>query len=178
MISQSPVSDIQNLKSDYSPINFSVNNHPYYTLLHSINTLKGLDFDDYMYGLSRTNNRLNSNELIDELSNHRDEFIRRSKARIDSFGRRGDSDNTDFKKELKKYLLGVYDLKLDSGLNPYSFLRTDSRSNIFITNQNKLCLTLSIYDKLIKHLNNTYLENYINFEKNTFKKLIGKQYMF
>ncbi|MDB9847206.1 HNH endonuclease [Flavobacteriaceae bacterium] len=170
MISQSPVSDIQNLKSDYSPINFSVNNHPYYTLLHSINTLKGLDFDDYMYGLSRTNNRLKSNELIDELSNHRHEFIRRSKARIDSFGRRGDSDNTDFKKELKKYLLGVYDLKLDSGLNPYSFLRTDSRSNIFITNQNKLCLTLSIYDKLIKHLNNTYLENYINFEKNTFKK--------
>lgn len=170
MTSQSPVSDIKNLNSDYSHINFSVNFHPYFTLLNSINTLKGLDFDDYMYGLSRTNNRLNSDELIDQLSNHRYEFIKRSKSRIDSFDRRGDSDNTDFKKELKKYLLGVYGLKLDFGLNPYSFLRTDSRSNIFITDQDKLCLTLSIYDKLIKQLDNTYSENYINFEKNTFKK--------
>lgn len=170
MISQSPVSDIQNLKSHYSPINFSVNNHPYYTLLNSINTLNGLEFDDYMYGISRTNNKLNSNELLDQLTNHRDEFIRRSRARIESFDRRGDSDNTDFKKELKKYLLGVYDLRLDNGLNPYSFLRTDARSNIFITDQNKLSFTLRVYYKLINHLNNSYKENYIGFEENTFHK--------
>ena len=118
--------------------------------MNSINTLSGLDFDAYMYGVSRTNNRLNSDELIEQLSNNKEEFIRRSKTRIENFGRRGDSDNTDFKKELKKYLLGIYNLRLDGGLNPYSFLRTDKRSNIFITNK-KLSFTLSVYEKLIDH---------------------------
>ena len=102
--------------------------------MNSINTLSGLDFDAYMYGVSRTNNRLNSDELIEQLSNNKEEFIRRSKTRIENFGRRGDSDNTDFKR-VKKYLLGIYNLRLDGGLNPYSFLRTDKRSNIFITNK-------------------------------------------
>ena len=75
----------------------------------------------------------------------------------------------DFKKELKKYLLGIYNLRLDGGLNPYSFLRTDKRSNIFITNK-KLSFTLSVYEKLIDHLNNSYAANYIEFEENTFSK--------
>ena len=93
MISQSPVSDIKNLQSNYSPINFSVNNHPYHTLLNSINTLSGLDFDAYMYGVSRTNNRLNSDELIEQLSNNKEEFIRRSKTRIENFKQEAILDN-------------------------------------------------------------------------------------
>tara|TARA_B110001450_G_C17663612_1_gene498470 strand:- start:2347 stop:4401 length:2055 start_codon:yes stop_codon:yes gene_type:complete len=169
MVSQSPVSKIQNLKNTYSHVNFSVNNHPYFTLLSSINTLQGLSFDDYKYGISRTNNQLKNEEVIEQLSKNRDVYINSARTRIENFDRSSKTLEADNQKELKKYLLGIFDLKLDNNLNPYKFLKYQRRQ-VSITDQDKLSFTLSVYNKLINHLDISYQKNYKEFEENTTDK--------
>lgn len=166
MISQSPVSDIQNLQSNYSSINFSVNNHPYFTLLNAINKLKGLNYDDYKYGISRTNSRLHIDDIILQLIKNRDKYLKRAKSRIESFDRNPNSFEEDNQKELKKYLLGIFEVKLDRNLNPYKFLKYHRRK-VSITDQNKLSFTLSVHKKLINHFDITYRKKYNKFEENT-----------
>ena len=72
MLSQSPVSKIYNLKDNYSFDSFSVNYHPYYSFLESLQELEGLSFDDYRYGISRTNNILKTNDVIEALKSNRE----------------------------------------------------------------------------------------------------------
>ena len=167
MLSQSPVSDIQNLKNSYSFDSFSVNYHPYYSFLESIQELEGLSFNDYKYGISRTNNILKTNNVIEALKSKREKFLKKSKERILTFNRKADIKNEDFRKELMKYLLGIYDLKLDKGLNPYSILKTDLALNVSIKNEAKLNFTILTYSRLIKHLDNLYAKKYLEFEEST-----------
>tara|TARA_Y100001954_G_C15819867_1_gene609384 strand:- start:2384 stop:4444 length:2061 start_codon:yes stop_codon:yes gene_type:complete len=173
MVSQSPVSDIQNLNDNCSSESFSVNDHPYFSLLYSIQKLQGLRFDDYMYGISRSNNFFKIKDVTDAIKFDREVFLNESKKRINKFNRRGDSDNTDFKKELKKYLLGIYEIPLDQGLNPYSFLKTDRSLNINIDNKTKLKFTLSTFRKIIKNLDNLYETKYLEFEEATKRNYIA-----
>lgn len=166
MVSQSPVSDIRNLDTNCSYDRFSVNHHPYYSILFSLQELQGLEFDDYMYGISRSNNFLKTNDVLEALKCYKTKFLEKSKGRILNFKRR-DSNPTDFKKELKKYLLGIYELPFDKGLNPYSFLKTDRLLNISIINDAKLKFTVKTYTKLIMHLDNFFDTKYHEFEKST-----------
>lgn len=164
MTSQSPVSDIKNLNQSYALNNFSINYHPYLTLLKSIDSLGKLDYSAYKYGIARTSSLQDFEVLLEALATRKEEYLIAAQEKIKSFERKADNVDEDFQKELKKYLLGVYDLNKDLALNPYSFLKLESGSSITISNSDKLKFTIKVYDKLVNNLDRIYSNKYVNFE--------------
>lgn len=167
MISQSPVSDIQNLKTTYSSDFFGVNYHPYFDLLKSIKELKVVNFSEYMFAISKSKTTFPIEEIIQTLKVNKINSLREYQKVANSFQRKADVEKEDFQKELKKYVLGIYEhesYKQDLGLNPYSSIGMSTNYEICIKNNAKFDFTFDLYSKITAYLDSQYLSSYREFE--------------
>ena len=171
MISQSPVSDIQNLKPTYNSKYFAVNYHPYFDFLKTLNIRNKISLEEYQFAFSKSKTNLSVEEIIKELDKN---SISIFKNKAKSFNRSAEIKHEDFAKELKKYLLGISDLPKDKKQNPYGFLNYIANSKIDIKTKNKFDFTYKFYSTLIKYLDKIYLELYENFEKELKQKYNSK----
>lgn len=179
MISQSPVSEIKNLKSTYDATFFSINFHPYYDLLRSLSLLGEFDIKtEYQYGISKSKSHLPIEEIIDYL-HQSEENIDKLVEWTKKFGRVRETGNEDFRKEVLKYLLGISSLPFDKECNPYEIVDYPERGSLVkISNRLRFIHTLRIYSSIISYLDNEYKEKYIEFEsylQQKYKWLIDKQ---
>ena len=169
MISQSPVTEIGNIWSCYETLpldNFWISYHPYCLLLSYINDRWNLTYDEYKYILSRSKNNnletLNTIKSIWELKN-----------KVESFWRKRDTEDEDFNKELKKYLLWLIDLPIDNGNNYFSCLEYDDQE-VKINHTEKMCFHTRILKILVNYLDVEYGEKYDEFENFLKKKYKSK----
>ena len=168
MTSQSPVSDIQNLNSSYDASKFSINYHPYYSLLKSIDKLGSIEFNDYRYLISRTKTTFPIDNAIELLKSDRLLALTEFKRKAESFNRPSDTRNEDFQKELKKYMLGIFEhdtYKQDLETNPYSSLAMSRNYKISVNKPEKFKFTIDLFEKITNYLDLKFIDQYIDFEK-------------
>lgn len=173
MTSQSPVSDIQNLNSNHSSKYFGINYHPYIDLLKSIKELKVLDFEQYMFAVSKSKTTLPVEEIIQALKSSKKTMLEGAIRIANSFNRRADVEKEDFQKELKKYVLGIFEhetYKQDMGLNPYSSIEMSTNYEVSIKDNVKFDFTLNIYNLISAYLDKNYLSSYREFEAELSRK--------
>lgn len=163
MISQSPVTEIKNLSSEYLRLDtdrFWISYHPYYQLIKIIKENKWLSYDDYKFIISRLKNTHNKEEII-KILNQDVSSIERT---IKSFKRVRDLKDEDFQKELKKYLLWIQKLPKDKEYN-YYWVVEYTWKEIMVDDEEKLSFIENTYWQLVDYMDYTYWEDYQSFEK-------------
>ena len=167
MTSQSPVSDIRNLQPHDNAEHFAINYHPYFNLLKAIDSLEGLPYSHFKYGISRSTSNTNMDHLIHVLLNHPDDYIDIARQQIEAFNRPRDEEDEDYQKELKKYLLGVFHMQRDQNANPFCFLQLQEGADISILDQNKITFTVNVYGRIVSYLDDKYEDEYTSFNEAT-----------
>lgn len=145
MVSQPVTCDIQNLAGLHAdPSKFMINRSPYLTLLYWLRHRQYISLTEYAYLASRTSTVLTPSQMDDLVANLDD-----IGQVVEGFNRRGDKKNSaDYLKELKKYFLGIWELKEDKGDNPFVVCEYKSRLNpseFRVTNQTNLASLVSLY---------------------------------
>jgi HNH endonuclease len=173
MISQSPVTIINGIKKGAkdSPLNFNITKNPYLLLLTYFKRVKKLTLNEYMFFISRINDKFNINDLI-TIKQSDSNFIKELESIIKSSYRKADYKSEDFSKELKKYVLGITDMKFDFGGNPFTFLQKKGRSYDFtVKDMHKLDLILKYYQGIAN-----YKEKQMGFQFRRFEKALQEYY--
>lgn len=165
MISQPATADIQNVTgmrvdSELFTISFS----PYLNVLYHLVKHDRLTLEQYKYIVSRED-RIFSDTEWQEIEGEVIENIDSVKATVEAFGRRGDTKDEDFRKELLKYILGIRgDLQQDQGSNKLSFCNFD-RGTVSVSDDAKLSLVYSVYSKLSDYKNQKYSPLFLRCEE-------------
>lgn len=175
MISQSPVADIQKIekkaRTNYS--NFSILNHPYFTLLEILNKKNVISAFQYQYVISKINNETNIEYLLNNvIGNDRNE--NRCMDKAFSFNRRSENKSEDFLKEIKKFILGICNLPKDENTNYYVFTSWLNDNKIVITNNEKANYVLKNYKIFVDYLEEKYKNIYKNFQSELKQKYLKK----
>lgn len=164
MISQSPVTEITNIvQTPDNSDHFAICYHPYVTLLEYVHSLSSITCSQYQYVISKTNSNTNVDEVIDELKN-KTGLEEKAMHKAIAFSRSSEVSSEDFLKELKKYILGICDLRVDKNTNKYSCLSWINANKITITNKERLETILGHYRKASKYLDQKYENLYKEFE--------------
>lgn len=162
MVSQSPITDIQNLSRDI-PIDsekFNTCFHPYVSFLEIMVNNNTITLDDYQYVISRVSQEDNLKEISDSIS----DILTESKAKISNFNRIADKKIDDFKKELVKFILGISEMKKDKGSNYFSFLTKYENKKVSVSDSDKAKFVLKNYKYITNYLDEQYLERYNQFK--------------
>lgn len=163
MISQPISVTINNLpKMQLNFEDFSINYSPYIDIFKYLNEYDRLPLDNYQYILSR--NKENENVFNENLP-YLIENIEYIKEKIKSYGRNRDIETEDFRKELKKYLLGITDeFNKDKNTNILGVIK--SSNNIEILDKPKFELIYKNYIELENYKREKYknLFNSVNHE--------------
>lgn len=167
MVSQSPVSDINNIPTNTNPEQFGIDPHPYLSLLLSFDKLKSITINSvYKFGISKSKTNLPIVEILDYLladGSH----INSMEKRALGFRRQAELRNDDCRKEILKYCLGIADLPLDKSTNPLTCLTYPRvRANVIkISSNNRFNFLFKNYNIIIKYLDNRYSDMYKVFEE-------------
>ena len=145
MVSQPVTCDIQKIKGLHvDPSNFFINKSPYLTILKWMQHRSYINLTEYSYLVSRT-----SHELTPELTDELVCSINDIGQIVEGFNRKSDKKGSaDYLKEIKKYLLGIWDLPEDKGDNPFVICEYKSRLNpseYRVTHPERLSALLSFY---------------------------------
>ena len=159
MISQSTNTKIEGLSenSNSNYLDFSINFHPYISLLEIVLGFGKITADGYKYVFSRFDNMTNTSFI---LKNY-DLILNKSKLKVSNFDRKSDKGSEDFGKETKKYFLGISDMPKDKGSNYFSFLN----KNFEVNNKEKGRFILDNLKKIRAYLDNKHTSLYIDNEK-------------
>jgi hypothetical protein len=158
MLSQSPFTIIKNVSEikGRALTNFGISTHPYFSLIEAFKLKKELEFDWYQFILARSRDTDDLKVLIENTTKGYGE----TKDIIENFGRSTDINSEDFRKELKKFILGITNQQKDHDKNPYALVSTQNGSKYEIFNEQKLDFVLNTYDSLIKYLDKKYISEY------------------
>lgn len=165
MISQSPVTKIGNLSRAYEDLeidNFWIAYHPYVILISCLLENTSISNDQYKFLVSRIkNNNLNLwGDVIDNLDNV---SLWQVETKVSSFWRGWDTNEEDFQKELKKYILWLRKMPLDNGSNYFTCIRYWNQV-IEVEDEARLRFLVRTYSCLTKYLDRKYWEKYSEFE--------------
>lgn len=141
--------------------NFSINYHPYFTLLKSLAHQGSINKEKYQFLISRFRNYDNIDSLLTESASF-PQRIEEVKSKISLFNRNSDIKGEDFHKEYKKYVLGISDLFLDNNTNVFSFLSEDG---LEVKNIDKVNFIIKCYEIITKYLDLKNEVNYKSFEE-------------
>lgn len=168
MISQSPITDIQNLEncSIVNTENFSIDYHPYISLLQVIFNNNAITTDEYHYVISK----IDKDDDLNFISENLEKLEEENKAKVKTFNRTAEIKSEDFRKELIKYILGISELPKDAGTNPFTFLTNIKSKKISILEREKATFILKNYIIIKQYLDSQYLELYKTFEEELKKK--------
>lgn len=168
MISQSPITDIQNLEdcTTVNPENFSIDYHPYISLLQVILNNNAITTDEYHYVISK----IDKDDDLNFISENLEKLEEKNKEKIETFNRAAETKSEDFRKELIKYILGISELPKDAGTNPFTFLTNIKSKKISILEREKATFILKNYSIIKQYLDSQYIELYKTFEKELKKK--------
>jgi len=171
MVSQSPMTDMQNIDDcgEFNTDNFSIDYHPYITLLEIITNNNAITTDEYHYVISK----LDKDSDIEAISENIAELEAVSVEKAKSFNRRAELKNEDFDKELKKFILGISKLPKDETSNYFSFLTSIKSKKISVLNTSKANFILKNYKFIKKFLDEKYINIYQDFEEELKKKYIS-----
>lgn len=155
MISQPATADINNVVACRNdPANFAISYTPYTDILGHILRNNTLTVNQYKYIVSRRSHHVSEDDWVSneaEILAHLNEL----KALIDCFGRKGDIENEDGRKELLKYMLGVLsDLPYDADTHIYGVIK--EQRDFSVTNIAQLEKLYKIYFALETYKTSRY----------------------
>lgn len=131
----------------YDPNNFLVNNNPYYTILRWLQVKGQFSINEYQFLISRLHTPIDTPSDIDALKAQYDAAYKH----VQSFKRKREIENEDFRKELLKYTLGLRgDLIKDHSTNPLSVCKLKG-SCISVINHGLLSVIVTLYSNLINY---------------------------
>lgn len=148
MISQPVTAEIKQITPvGNSPERFGISYTPYTDILGHLMRRGSLSLDEYKYIVSRKKHSFDSqawaqeeDELLDNLGD--------IKAQVNAFGRKGDREDEDGRKELLKYLLGIrMDISKDDCRNPLNIVDF-RRSAVHVADPAALAILYGTYRKI------------------------------
>ncbi len=165
MLSQSPETKINlgehNVDHSVDYSKFSINYHPYLTLLRSLSKRVSISREIYQFLIARFRNGDDVDALLAESALSPD-LIEKIKRKVTSFNRKSDIEVEDFGKEFKKYVLGISSLPYDKGTNLFAFLSSDG---LDVTNAEKIKFVVKCYQVVVNYLDSRNGVYYKIFER-------------
>jgi hypothetical protein len=170
MISQPPVNKFGKItKNNHLNYNdFGINFNPYNKILEILDKQQSFSFDEYKFIISKIKDDFNYTIFS---STDKIQYIQRAK--VTTYIRNQENSNYDFSKELKKYLLGVYNNAKDVNNNYLACISYD-RNGCNVSNIDKLNFLNRNYTLLSKYLTKEYKSLYSNSEKIIKEKYLSK----
>ncbi|MFY4857130.1 HNH endonuclease [Aliarcobacter butzleri] len=170
MISQPPVNNFgqitKNASLNYN--DFGINLNPYNKILEILNVQGSFSSNEYKFIISKIKDDFDYTIFspTDKL-----QYIQRAK--VSTYLRNQENSNYDFRKELKKYLLGVYNNAKD-GTNNYLACISYRRKEYRVSDIAKLNFLNKNYKLLGDYLEKQYKRLYSNSEKIIKEKYLAK----
>lgn len=173
MVSQPATADIEKIPAMVEhPENFGISFTPYTDILGHLFRRGSLSLDEYKYIVSRKKHSLDEGKWESQEHSVLNK-LNSIKAHVDGFGRPGDRDDFDCRKELLKYILGVRcDLPFDQKSIATGVLKFEN-GTVSVENRDILALLYSVYTRLDDYKIEKHQSVFIDSERDLRRRYIA-----